>query len=280
MPTAAASTNVPDVVLKAFGVSGEASGLPGGQGTSVVVGGQVFKPGCDEQFTSWLASVCDRIRPEGVRLPSPTRTLDGAFVVYGWSATPFVEGEPIGGTADTATWMRVLEAGRSFHVATRHEPWPEFLDRRADRWSLADRFAWGELSRDVGSRTSAVLGLVERHLVDEGLRRQLVHGDLSGNVLLNDFGESVVIDFSPYCRPAEYADAVVTIDAMLWWNAPQRMVAVARPDYLDDSRWRSLLVRALIFRLISFDESIQPPSQHTVSELDRYDAIAQFLNHQ
>jgi fructosamine-3-kinase len=45
---------------------------------------------------------------------------------------------------------------------------------------------------------------------------QLIHGDISGNILFATHLEPVVIDFSPYWRPAGFAAAVLIADATVW----------------------------------------------------------------
>lgn len=49
---------------------------------------------------------------------------------------------------------------------------------------------------------------------------QLVHGDLSGNVLFAEGLAPAIIDFSPYWRPTSYADAIVVIDAAVLRRGP------------------------------------------------------------
>jgi prepilin-type processing-associated H-X9-DG protein len=71
---------------------------------------------------------------------------------------------------------------------------------------------------------------------------QLVHGDLSGNVLFADGLPPAVIDWSPYWRPPPYASAIVMCDAALGHGAGVELLAGSD---------RQLLIRALLFRLLS-----------------------------
>lgn len=48
---------------------------------------------------------------------------------------------------------------------------------------------------------------------------QLIHGDLTGNVLFAADEAPAVIDFSPYWRPPVFAEAVVVADGLLWFQA-------------------------------------------------------------
>jgi hypothetical protein len=82
---------------------------------------------------------------------------------------------------------------------------------------------------------------------------------------------------SPYCRPAPYADAVVVIDSLLWWETEPSIIALARPETLGDDEWRSLLARAFTFRLLAFDEAGRRPSRSVTDELDRYERVVSHL---
>ncbi len=53
---------------------------------------------------------------------------------------------------------------------------------------------------------------------------QLIHGDLSGNVLFAAGLPPAIIDFSPYWRPVAYASAVVAVDGVLWFGAGEALL--------------------------------------------------------
>jgi uncharacterized protein (TIGR02569 family) len=75
---------------------------------------------------------------------------------------------------------------------------------------------------------------------------QLVHGDLTGNVLFADGLPPAVIDFSPFWRPPGYATAIVVGDALLWEGADESLLAAV--SRVDD--FPQLLLRALVFRAV------------------------------
>jgi len=76
---------------------------------------------------------------------------------------------------------------------------------------------------------------------------QLIHGDLTGNVLFDDAQPPAIIDFSPYWRPPAYASAIVAADALVWERADRQVLdAVA---HISD--FGQYLVRALIFRSVT-----------------------------
>lgn len=255
----------PASVLAAFGVQGDPVPLAGGQERSVRVDGYVFKPaGSDEGESEWAASLLEGLAPgSGFRVPRPLRTADGRSVVDGWTAVRFLPGEP----GPRGNWTGVLDAGRAFHTALRGLPRPGFLDRRTHPWAVADRVAWGEQDVEVIEELTAPFAALR------GLRRpvrqdraQLVHGDLTGNVLFASGEPPAVIDFSPYWRPPLLAEAVVVADGLLWFALPPGLLtgASSHPD------WQQMLIRALIFRLVAQSEIAGPSVRRHAGERERY----------
>ncbi|MFE9249670.1 aminoglycoside phosphotransferase [Streptomyces sp. NPDC007088] len=252
-------------VLAAFGVRGEPVPLAGGQGRCVRVDGYVFKPAePDEGASEWAACLLEGLAPDSrFRVPRPLRAADGRSVVDGWTAAQFLPGEP----GPQRRWAGVLEAGRAFHAALRGVPRPGFLGRRTHPWAVADRVAWGEqdieVIEDLSAPFAALLGL-RRPVGQDGA--QLVHGDLTGNVLFAPGAPPVVIDFSPYWRPPLFAEAVVVVDGLLWFDPPSGLLtsAASRPD------WRQTLIRALIFRLVAQSEITSRSGRIRAGEPERY----------
>ncbi|WP_420037673.1 aminoglycoside phosphotransferase [Streptomyces sp. cg28] len=265
----------PLVVLDAFGVTGSAVPLTGGQGRSVLVGGYVFKPaeGADDEL-EWATALFENLVPRGgFRVPPPLRAADGRCAVDGWTASTFVTGR----AGPQGRWGDVLNAGRAFHAALRGVAQPDFLDRRTHPWAVADRVAWGEREAhvvdDLAAPLSTLLDL--RRPVDQSAA-QLVHGDLTGNVLLAPGRVPAVIDFSPYWRPPLFAEAVVVADGLLWFGLPPGLLAAhEHPD------WPQMLVRAIVFRLVAHSESVRPRGRAAPGEAERFvraaDAVARVV---
>jgi hypothetical protein len=59
---------------------------------------------------------------------------------------------------------------------------------------------------------------------------QLIHGDLTGNVVFDSARPPAIIDFSPYRRPAAYAAAIVAADALVWEGAARQVLDAVRQD--------------------------------------------------
>lgn len=144
---------------------------------------------------------------------------DGAVVeAFGLTGTPVVlpggEGRSVlVGDAvlkpvddvETAAWCaRVLDRveGEGFRV-----PRPSLLDRRAHRWAVGDRVAWGEARVEPLAPVADPFHALQSLLRPVHAVNQVIHGDLSGNVLTGNVLTApgrvpAVIDFSPYWRPA------------------------------------------------------------------------------
>jgi hypothetical protein len=217
----------PAHVLEAFGVSGEPELLPGGTGRSWHAGSLVLKP-LDRapHEIGWQAEVFSSIQEDEFRVAYPHPEI-----VDGWTASEYVAG-----THEEGRWREIIAVGERFHAALAHVPRPDaIIDPRTDPWAVGDRVAWGE---SEFPELDDVLALLEP--VDAP--SQLIHGDLTGNVLFHDELPPAVIDFAPYWRPVEFASAIVVSDALCWHGAP---------DDLANEVDRQYLLRALVYRAVT-----------------------------
>ena len=228
----------PAAVLSAFAVSGRPDWLAGGQGAAWRSGDVVLKPlDMSIEALRWQSEVLGSIDTVGLRLAVPLRSRDGELAVDGWTAWPLLAG------AHAPRWPEILAVGERFHRALAGVERPSaVLDARTDGWARADRIAWGEApAADFAGLPEVSHLLAARTPVSA--TNQLIHGDLSGNVLFADGLPPAVIDLSPYWRPAAYASAIVGVDAVLWYGADVGMLAMVADA--------QLLVRALLFRLLA-----------------------------
>ncbi|WP_367325850.1 hypothetical protein [Streptomyces sp. HUAS ZL42] len=95
---------------------------------------------------------------------------------------------------------------------------------------------------------------------------QLIHGDLTGNVLFAADEVPAVIDFSPYWRPPVFAEAIVVAGGLLWFDLPSELLM----GVSDDPDWQQMLIRAQVFRLIAYSESVGPSGRAHSGEPQRY----------
>jgi uncharacterized protein (TIGR02569 family) len=226
---------IPGPVLRAFGLAIDIPLRPVGR--VFVAGDLVLKPVDDEAEATWVAETLGGLAPDGVRLASPVHAGDGRWVLDGWSATRRIRG------AITRDWDEILAAGAAFHRATAHLERPAVLDGRTHRWAVADRAAWGE---QVPPLRHPLVDAITERLRPLDLPSQVVHGDLTGNVLTADGLPPAVIDFSPYWRPPAWAAAVVVVDAVVWWRAGFELAVDHAPQ---------LLARATLYRLFCESDS-------------------------
>lgn len=231
----------PEHVRRAVGGAEEPVPLPGGRGLTWRVGDLVLKPADIGAELEWQADVLPTVRADGLRLAVPQRAADGALTVDGWAAWSYLAGEHRPGR-----WAEVIAVGERFHRAIAGLPRPAFIAARTDPWAIGDRVAWGEAPLEPYRHIDQIARLA---VVLEPLTvaNQLVHGDLTGNVLFDDALAPAVIDVSLYWRPPAFASAIVVADALVWEGADETLLAaVAHVE-----RFGQFLARALIYRIVA-----------------------------
>ncbi|MBR7838785.1 hypothetical protein KDL01_36290 [Actinospica durhamensis] len=89
----------------------------------------------------------------------------------------------------------------------------------------------------------------------------------------------MLIDFSPYWRPAAFGEAVVVGDALIWHGADgdllRRVAADSGPDFIE------FVARAVIYRLVTTSERYRSQqvesSPDTLAELGRYERAVSLI---
>lgn len=237
--------SVPPSVLDAFGTSAPASRLQGGEGTTFRSGDVVLKPAARADEAQWVAHVYNTLEPRGFVVPRPIASRDGGWVYGGWTAWQYLEGE----TVEGGRYAERLEASRAFHRALAGYERPDLLDARDDPWAQADRVVWEGRPWQPHARVAEVYARLNRLVKPLTLEEQIIHGDVTGNMLAVPGGSLAVIDFSPYWRPAAFAEAVFVIDAVMWEGAPWDVARSAGSG----EAFAQLLVRAAMRRLAEVD---------------------------
>lgn len=246
----------PAHVLDLFAAHGVLEPLDGGRGTSWRAGDLVLSPGHDES-EAWIAPIQARLAvrldeevPRTFRLTMPVPARDGNLTADGWAATRFEpRTTPCHDLPTLRATAHLLHARLALAVPVR----PDELGARTDQWAVAERQAY-----DADAALRAAQDRLETGLADlvtglvNGLddtdlgREQLVHADLSGNVLLDATGVPFVIDFSPAWRSPLWAEAVCVLDAVLWLGASTDALA----DWSSGVH-RQAMLRAALFRIFS-----------------------------
>lgn len=233
----------PADVLAAFGASAEPEPLGGGQGSAFRSGDLVLKPldwAMSPEELEWQGTVLDAVRGDGFRVTRVRRARDGSALEDGWCAWEHVEGRH-----EERRWAEVIAVGEQFHSALEGVPRPALIDARTDHWAVGDRVAWGELPAARFAHVKHLQRLVAA-LQPLEAPSQLVHGDLTGNVLFAPGLPPAVIDFSPYWRPTAFASAIVVGDALSWEGADESLLDAVEhiPSF------PQFLLRALIYRIV------------------------------
>lgn len=263
----------PAHVLAGFGVPADGLSkarpvrLAGGEGTSWLAAGMVFKPAGDTAFAAYLAGLTHRVVERGFRVPRAVRSRDGRWVVAGWTATQVVPGKEAPSRVD-----EIIRVGQAYHIALADERRPPLLASRDDPWAYADRVAWGEEPVVGDDRVYALqseLAVVRRPV---SMRCQLVHGDLCGNVLFAAGQPAAVLDLSPYWRPVAWALAVVVVDGITWYGAD--LSVLDRWSHLPE--WNQMLVRAAMFRLGAYEGQLRRGVDLT-ADLYRWEPTVELL---
>ena len=199
-----------------------------------------LRPAPDAAEASWVATTLSELTVPGLRIGHPLRSSDGRWVLGGWVASRYVPGTP------EPRYDEIVAASLRLHEATAELRRPRFLAGRADVFAAADRMAWGEadvkLDQSLGGR---LFDIMVGARTDVALRPRVVHGDLFGNVLFDGDADPGIIDFTAFFRPAEWAAAVVVVDALAWGGAEDELLR--RWSHLDE--WPQMVLRALLYRL-------------------------------
>jgi uncharacterized protein (TIGR02569 family) len=254
-------------VLRAFGITGDkVRRLQGGQAQSFRAGDLVLKRTDNIEEARWSADVLLGLAATSAfRVAPPVRARNGDWVHKRWCAFTRIDGEHV----PENRWHDVLAACRAFHCALADVSRPNFLDSRQNPWSIGDRVAWDRLMVSlplvVAHRVKQLLELLE-HLP---LASQVIHGDFGGNLLFAGDQPPAVIDFSPYWRPAPFAEAIVIADAIAWNGASGDLV-----DWFENREMATqLLLRACIYRLATIGVASPSDDVRTRREVQAYDRV-------
>ena len=261
---------IPSAVQAAWGLSADdtASLLNGGGHRSVRVGDVVFKPVDDIVEATWCQECVSQLVPDRFRIAEPVRSLRGRWVESGWMASRWIEGV----AGPDGHWGQLLETSARFHRFLSRVELPPFLRQRTHRWAVADRAAWREVPLRWLPTTRSRARILYELWEPLDLPAQVIHGDLSGNALFGAGLMPAVIDFSPYWRPAAFAEALILMDGMLWFTEEDIVPLIpCTPTF------SQLLVRAALFRLGALNERARTVDPAGLDELSIFDQAIGWL---
>lgn len=263
------SAEPPQAVLEAFRVTEVPHRLLGGQGTTYRAGSIILKPIGDSDEATWLAQLFEAIPEAGFRVARPLPSTDGGWIVHGWSAFQFVEGVEIRGR-----WSDKIAVSRLFHRALLRFAKPHHIATAYHPWAIADRFAWGEAMVTYDRRLAPALRTLFGLLQPVSLPSQLIHGDITGNILFHDPLAPAVIDMAPYWRPAEFATAIIVVDSVVWEGADDSIV----DEFVGIDAQYQLLVRATIRRLMELDGMYKQLGIACFDQVEAYEPLLDVLS--
>lgn len=268
-------TPPPRDVLAAFGVRAAPQHMKGGLSQTVWrVGDLVLKPvqAPNPGESDWVADVLDSIEEDGFRVSKPARATNGNWLFKGWTAWHWLEGEHC-----LDRWRDVTEAARAFHRALPRaaaraglDAQPTWLNARSHRWACAERTVW----HDAPMPERAIYDVAEwRHWERaraagppltpvERARCQVVHGDVSGNVLVDRAAGSLAfIDVSPGWRTLESVDGQIVAEGVAWFGGDEALLdEVAAAD----------VARACAFRLLCGFQALTDGMTFDPAEVARF----------
>ncbi|KAF5975945.1 ribosomal L1 [Fusarium coicis] len=254
----------PSEVLGAFGAEGSLMHVPGGRGLCYrTLRGILLRPSDDDEESEYTASLCKsliELHTSDYRVPRPVPASESParYVCDGWTAWEYLEGR----ATPQGNFDILMRACRAFHadIMRLTTERPSFLSMRQNRFTEADLVTWEERKlEDVEKVNSDVMAIVHptldqllklRQPLRQEVKNQLIHGDLTGNVLFdtNTNSPPAIIDITLYWRPAEYAEAIIVADELIWLNEDRKLAEMFGTDHTR----AQLLVRALYWRCLCF----------------------------
>jgi uncharacterized protein (TIGR02569 family) len=259
-----------DYVLKAFNLNGALEWLPGGQGTTWRIGTGIVKPIEEPKEALYVADIMNEIIPTDFRVARPIKANTNSWIYEGWVAYQYIEGEHKKELLDEK-----IATCRAFHEALANFPKPHLLEERKHLYAIADRMAWQEQPLKASEKAKPLVEDLQKLIHPIKVKTQLIHGDITGNILFADNLKPAVIDLSPYWRPADYALAVLLVDAIVWEHAEHTILEhmlLVIPDF------DQLLLRALIGRIMQLDLLMKEASVDKMSEVKAHMPLAEKIS--
>jgi hypothetical protein len=99
-----------------------------------------------------------------------------------------------------------------------------------------------------------------------------------GEVRASDSKPPAIIDFSPFWRPVEYAEAIMAADGMLWFGEGRELVELVGKGQMR----LQMLVRALIFRLaasciLNAEKRVKPDEKEVTKFQEAVDLVGKLF---
>ncbi len=172
----------------------------------------IIKPIDSSEEANWLAETFSALEePTDIRIQRPVRSVNGNWIENGYVSWTFVEGKNQQGR-----YAEKVAACEAYNRLVSTIPEPTFISQRTDPWATADKRVWGELPIEYEPEEMEIVENVLEKIENVHIPYQIIHGDFNGNILFSDTLQPAIIDYSPYWRPADFAKAIIYIDAVVW----------------------------------------------------------------
>ena len=105
------------------------------------------------------------------------------------------------------------------------------------------------------------------------LKNQIIHGDISGNILFSKNKLPVIIDLSLYYSPADFALAVMVIDALVWEEVSTKILSL----YKNKKYFIQLLLRAELRRILEIWLCIEKLGSGNINNINKHKKLIDYL---
>lgn len=214
--------------------------LRGGRNESLKAGNFVLKPVHESEKYIWLSECLNQIDFLDLQVAVPVKSREGNYIENSIGATRYFEATFLQGKLE-----KKLEICRRLNDIISKIPKPSGFDSWENPWTKAQSLAWSNFNVSAVKTPAEINALLNMRTHIE-MRRQLVHVDLAGNILFDKNENPVVIDFTPGFYPKEYAEVLLLIDSIAWYDTS---IENLRLLHLTEDLRKQLILRALIFRL-------------------------------
>lgn len=243
---------VSESTLAKFGIEDRGIKLAGGQETTMKFGYVVVKPVDDESHATFSAEIFDSIEPEGYRISKPVKSVGGKYVEDGFVVSKFEEGKH-----DYSRIDDMLKISERLHNDLRRLDY-DAIPKFDNCWAKAQNVIWEgeELPGGISGSMKQFCEELLSELKSLDLPKQLIHSDLSGNILFHDKLTPLVIDYSPAYAPYEYASALIVCDNIAWNDADMANLNLLKKYGIEDE----VVKYAVVFRiLVSAIQNVNNP---------------------
>jgi len=258
----------PKKVVDNFGIIGKMKKFSGGQGTTYLIGNMVLKPVEYEPEFNWVAKTFSKLKSKQLRLPRYIKSKNNKWVEDGWGAYHYIDGRHYKKRIEEKK-----EVSEKFHHLIKNLSCPKFIEKREDPWAKADRMAWEEIPLKCHPKLKPYALKLTSKFKPLTLKNQIIHGDISGNILFSKGKPPAVIDFSPYFRPIDFALAILAVDSLVWGKAPKKILTL----FEDKKEFTQLLLRAGLRRILEIGFVLDFYKKGNINEINQHKKTIELL---